>query len=144
LSELDCLAESTTIRNSTIQLGIRPNLGQLFLLIVINAFVGGMVGMERTVVPLLGRNEFGISSTSVITSFIVSFGITKAIVDLLSGPMADRWGRKPILVMGWLIGLPVPFIYDHLRAGLVVDRCCERTARSESRIRLVDDRADEN
>jgi MFS family permease len=104
------LATSGATKNSTIQLGIRPNLGQFLLLIVINAFVGGMVGMERTVVPLLGRNEFHISSTSLITSFIVSFGITKAVVDLVSGPMADRWGRKPILVLGWLIGLPVPFL----------------------------------
>jgi MFS family permease len=104
------LAQSTATKNTAIQLGIRPNLSQFLLLIVINAFVGGMVGMERTVVPLLGRNEFHISSTSLITSFIVSFGVTKAVVDLVSGPMADRWGRKPILVLGWLIGLPVPFL----------------------------------
>jgi MFS family permease len=80
------------------------------LLIVINTFVGGMVGMERTIVPLLGRNQFHISSTSLITSFIVSFGIAKAIVDLISGPMADHWGRKPVLVLGWLFGVPVPFL----------------------------------
>ena len=96
-----------------IQLGIRPNLAQFLLLIVINVFVGGMVGLERTVVPLIGRNEFHISSTSVITSFIVSFGVTKAIVDLIAGQMADRWGRKPILVLGWIVGLPVPFLIIH-------------------------------
>jgi MFS family permease len=93
-----------------IQLGIRPNLGQFLLLILVNMFVGGMVGLERTVVPLLGRDQFHISSTSLITSFIVSFGITKAVVDLISGPAADHWGRKPILLFGWLLGLPVPFL----------------------------------
>jgi MFS family permease len=95
---------------SEIQLGIRPNLSQFLLLIVINAFVGGMVGLERTVVPLLGKQQFHINSTSLITSFIVSFGVTKALIDLLSGQLADHWGRKPILVLGWLAGLPVPFL----------------------------------
>jgi MFS family permease len=97
-------------RKEPIQLGIRSNLAQFLLLILVNMFVGGMVGLERTVVPLLGRNQFHISSTSLITSFIVSFGITKAVVDLISGAMADHWGRKPILVLGWLLGLPVPFL----------------------------------
>jgi MFS family permease len=104
------LAASTATEKSKLQLGIRPNLPQFLLLVAINVFVGGMVGLERTVVPLLGRNQFHISSTSLITSFIVSFGITKALVDLIAGQMADRWGRKPILILGWLVGLPVPFL----------------------------------
>jgi MFS family permease len=97
-------------REEPIRLGIRPNLGQFLLLILVNMFVGGMVGLERTVVPLLGRNVFHISSAALITSFIVSFGITKAGMDLISGPMADHWGRKPLLVLGWVAGLPVPFL----------------------------------
>ena len=99
--------------SSPIRLGIRPNLAQFLLLIVVNAFVGGMVGLERTVVPLLGRESFHIASTLVITSFIVSFGVSKALVDLISGTMADRWGRKPVLLLGWLFGLPVPFLIIH-------------------------------
>src|ERR1051326_7645518 len=91
-------------------LGIQENLGQFALLALINAFVGGMVGLERTIVPLLGSEEFRLASTSAITAFIVSFGLTKALVDLISGPLADRWGRKPLLMLGWLFGLPVPFL----------------------------------
>ena len=91
-------------------LGLRENLGQFSLLVLINAFVGGMVGLERTVVPLIGAEDFKISSTTFIASFIASFGVSKAFTNLLSGEMADGWGRKKTLILGWLIGLPVPFL----------------------------------
>jgi len=92
------------------RLGLRENWRQFSLLILINAFVGGMVGIERTVVPLIGTEEFGIASTTLVVSFIVSFGVVKALANLVSGQLADHWGRKRVLVLGWLFGLPVPFI----------------------------------
>ncbi|GAA3107827.1 MFS transporter [Rhizobium viscosum] len=95
---------------SPVRLGLKENWHQFSLLLLINAFVGGMVGIERTVVPLIGANEFHVDSTVLITSFIVSFGVVKALANLVSGQLADTWGRKRVLVAGWLIGLPVPFI----------------------------------
>src|SRR5438093_10132453 len=91
-------------------LGLRANWRQFALLVLINAFVGGMVGIERTVVPLIGSAEFGIASTTLVVSFIVSFGVVKAFANLVSGQLADVWGRKRVLVLGWLFGLPVPFM----------------------------------
>jgi MFS family permease len=93
-----------------VRLGLAANRQQFALLILINAFVGGMVGLERTVVPLIGAEEFRIASTTLVTSFIVSFGVVKALANLVSGQLADSWGRKRVLVLGWLVGLPVPFL----------------------------------
>ena len=101
---------AATPQVSGISLGLRENLPQFALLVLINAFVGGMVGIERTVVPLIGAEEFGIASTTLIVSFIVSFGVIKAFANLVSGQLADVWGRKRVLVLGWLVGLPVPFM----------------------------------
>jgi MFS family permease len=95
---------------SRVRLGLKENWRQFALLILINAFVGGMVGIERTVVPLIGSEEFGIASTTIVVSFIVSFGVVKALANLVSGQLADAWGRKRVLVLGWLVGLPVPFM----------------------------------
>jgi MFS family permease len=93
-----------------VSLGLRANWPQFSLLLLINAFVGGMVGLERTVVPLIGSEEFHIASTTLVVSFIVSFGVIKALANLVSGHLADAWGRKRVLVIGWLFGLPVPFM----------------------------------
>jgi len=91
-------------------LGLRANWQQFSLLALINAFVGGMVGLQGTVVPLIGSQEFSIASTTAVLSFIVSFGVIKALANLVSGHFADVYGRKHMLVLGWLIGLPVPFM----------------------------------
>src|SRR5213080_4346709 len=107
MSEAPSVFESA---DSRVRLGLRENWRQFSLLILINAFVGGMVGIERTVVPLIGSEEFGITSTTIVVSFIVSFGIVKALANLVSGQLADAWGRKRVLVLGWVVGLPVPFM----------------------------------
>src|SRR3989454_498630 len=96
--------------SSPIRLGLGPNWRQFALLIVVNAFVGAMVGLERTVVPLIAQADFGLVSKTVVLSFLVSFGIVKALANLFAGQLADRIGRKPLLVAGWLAGLPVPLL----------------------------------
>src|SRR5712671_1055690 len=95
---------------SPIRLGLGANWRQFTLLVVVNAFVGAMVGLERTVVPLIAQADFGLVSKTVVLSFLVSFGIVKALANLFAGQLADRVGRKPLLVAGWLAGLPVPLL----------------------------------
>jgi MFS family permease len=106
----DDIDRSTRESARGVALGLRANWRQFALLVTINAFVGGMVGIERTVVPLIGSEEFGLTSTTLVLSFIVSFGVVKAFANLVSGQLADTWGRKRVLILGWLFGLPVPFI----------------------------------
>jgi MFS family permease len=89
---------------------LQANWQQFALLVVVNAFVGAMVGLERTIVPLLAEADFGLASKSLTLSFIVSFGIVKALANLFAGRLSDRLGRKRILVAGWLVGLPVPLL----------------------------------
>ena len=93
-----------------ITLGLRPNINQFLILVSVNAFVGSMIGLEQTVVPLIGANEFDIQSNTLIISFIASFGLVKAILNLFVGKISDKWGRKNILILGWLLGIPVPVI----------------------------------
>jgi MFS family permease len=95
---------------SSPRLGLLANWQQFTLLVIVNAFVGAMVGLERTVVPLIAEADFGLTSKSLTLSFIVSFGIVKALANLFAGRFSDRLGRKQILVAGWLFALPVPFL----------------------------------
>jgi MFS family permease len=88
--------------------GLKENWKQFTLLVVVNAFVGGMIGMERTIFPQFPAQEFGISSKSAILSFIVAFGVTKAIANYFTGKLANRFGRKQLLIAGWLLAIPVP------------------------------------
>jgi MFS family permease len=99
-----------TLSARTITLGLRANWGQFWLLVLVNAFVGAMVGLERTVLPLLAEREFGLASRTAALSFIVTFGLVKAATNLVAGRLGDRFGRRHILVVGWIIGLPVPFM----------------------------------
>ena len=93
-----------------LELGLSANWRQFWLLVLINAFVGAMVGLERTVLPLLAEQEFGLASRGVALSFLVSFGLVKAATNFFAGRLGDLYGRKPVLVVGWLVGIPVPFM----------------------------------
>ena len=90
-----------------VSLGLRANWPQFTLLVIVNGFVGAMVGLERTVVPLIAEEVFGLASQSAVLSFLISFGVVKALANLLAGRLCDRVGRKGVLVAGWLFGLPV-------------------------------------
>lgn len=92
----------------TKQLGLKENWQQFSLLVLVNAFVGGMVGMERSILPQLAEQEFHIAAKTAILSFIVVFGITKALTNYFAGTLANKYGRKKLLVIGWLFALPVP------------------------------------
>lgn len=95
---------------NAVRLGIRENLGQFSLLVVINAFVGAMIGMERSILPPIAEQEFHLVARTAVLSFIVVFGVTKALTNYLAGRLSDRFGRKHVLVAGWLVALPVPFL----------------------------------
>jgi MFS family permease len=95
---------------SQIKLGLKPNINQFLLLVIVNAFVGAMIGLEQTVIPILGKEEFDLESNALILSFIAGFGLVKAILNLFAGNISDKFGRKNVLVLGWLFGIPVPFI----------------------------------
>ena len=92
------------------RLGLRANLGQFCLLVGVNALVGGMVGQERSLLSLLATEVFGLAAVSAALTYLVAFGLTKAATNFLAGALADRYGRKPVLVAGWLLGLPVPLL----------------------------------
>ncbi|HJS50140.1 MAG TPA: MFS transporter [Gaiellaceae bacterium] len=96
--------------SSEVRLGLRANAGQFALLVALNALVGAMVGLERSVLPLVGEQEFGLRSTTAILAFVVAFGAAKAVTNLAAGALADRFGRKRLLVAGWHVALPVPLL----------------------------------
>jgi len=93
-----------------VKLGLRENWKQFTLLVIVNAFVGGMVGLERSILPEIAEKEFGLAAKTAILSFIVAFGIVKAITNYYTGALANKIGRKKLLVIGWLISIPIPFI----------------------------------
>jgi MFS family permease len=95
---------------SAVQLGLRANARQFALLVTLNAFVGAMVGLERSVLPLLGEDEFGVTSRSALLSFVAAFGLAKAVTNLAAGRFANRVGRKRLLTIGWLLAIPVPIL----------------------------------
>jgi MFS family permease len=92
------------------ELGLRENAGQFALLVLVNAFVGSVVGVERSVLPLLADEEFGVASATVALTFLVAFGLAKAVMNLTAGELASHLGRKRVLVLGWLFGVPVPVL----------------------------------
>src|SRR5262245_48629756 len=96
--------------NLPVRLGIRENLPQFSLLVLVNAFVGAMVGMERSVLPAIAEEDFRLAARTAVLSFIVVFGVTKALTNYLAGRLSDRFGRKHVLVAGWLVAAPVPFL----------------------------------
>lgn len=92
------------------RLGLRENLAQFSLLVLVNAFVGAMVGLERSILPAIAEEEFGLAAKTAVLSFIVVFGLTKAGTNYFAGRLSDAYGRKKVLVAGWFVALPVPFL----------------------------------
>ena len=93
-----------------IQIGLKENWKQFTILVIVNAFVGGMIGIERTIFPQFAELEFGIASKTAILSFITAFGITKAIANYFTGRLANKFGRRNLLLFGWMLSIPIPFI----------------------------------
>jgi MFS family permease len=98
------------VSGARVELGLRENAAQFSLLVAINAFVGAMVGLERSTLPLIGRDDFGLTSKAAVLSFIVAFGLAKALANLAAGSFAQRLGRRRLLIAGWALALPVPLL----------------------------------
>lgn len=104
------MTSAPTDRSRSVRLGLRTNLAQFSLLVAVNALVGGMLGQERTVLPLLADQEFHLDAYTAGMTYILAFGVAKAATNYLAGTWSDRFGRKPVLVAGWLVALPVPLL----------------------------------
>ena len=109
-----------------VRLGLRENLAQFSLLVAINAFVGAMVGLERSTLPLIGESDFGLTSSAAVLSFIVAFGIAKSLTNLAAGIGAERLGRRRLLTAGWIVaaaglaGAPARIAHGHFQLGRIV------------------------
>ena len=101
---------SAPATEAPLRLGLKENIAQFSLLVGVNALVGGMIGQERTVLPLLAKEEFGLTAFTATLTFIVAFGAVKAATNFFAGTLSDRYGRKPVLVAGWIIALPIPLL----------------------------------
>ncbi len=99
-----------TVGSGGVRLGLRENLAQFSLLVVVNAFVGAMVGMERSILPAIAEQDFHLAARTAVLSFIVVFGISKALTNYFAGRLSDSFGRRHILIAGWLVAVPVPFL----------------------------------
>lgn len=97
--------------STNLQLGLKENWKQFSLLVIVNAFVGAMIGLERTILPEIAVNDFQLEAKSAILSFIVVFGLTKAITNYFAGRLSDKFGRKKILVLGWITAIPIPVLF---------------------------------
>lgn len=104
------MPENTATAAGRVRLGLRQNAAQFTLLVAVNALVGGMLGQERTVLPLLAEREFGLTAYTAVLTYIVAFGLAKAATNYLAGTWSDRYGRKPVLVAGWVVAIPVPLL----------------------------------
>src|SRR3990167_6834782 len=93
-----------------IKLGLKENLYQFTLLVIVNAFVGAMVGLERSILPQIAEKEFSLAARTSILSFIIVFGLTKAFTNYFAGHFSDKLGRKQILIIGWIVAIPVPLL----------------------------------
>ena len=107
---MNATTSDTTARGGRVELGLRQNAAQFVLLVAVNALVGGMLGQERTVLPLLAEREFGLRAYTAGLTFILVFGLAKAATNYFAGTWSDRFGRKPVLVVGWLVAVPVPLL----------------------------------
>jgi predicted MFS family arabinose efflux permease len=98
------------MNNESIKLGLKENWKQFTLLVIVNAFIGGMIGLERTIIPQIAEADFGLAARTAILSFIVVFGVTKAFTNYYTGILAKKFGRRGLLLLGWVFALPVPII----------------------------------